>query len=477
MRVYVKRASKEALARAIADEPPADYIYMYPPRQCYYPLAGPSHTDLIADSLIRDETVNLYFHFPFCRQICSFCNLFAIAMQSTDATDAYVDALALEVDHYSRYLVGKKVDTLYLGGGTPSLMSPSLFKRLFRHLHHRIGCDIHTIPEVALEVAPDTVEQCTFEDFRNIGVNRVNLGVQSMSSAELGGIGRRHGRERPIQAIETLKKIGFSNICVDLIYGLQGQTTEAWTSSVQTVAQFQPDTICCYPLTLRPKTGYAVRGYQNLSGPRQYEKYQVARDTLIARGYRAETHVRYVLNEHGGYRQKANHWSLQNLVGFGAGARSYLWHADHRNGYSAQHRRAVFKEYLANIAARGHGLIDGFVMDEDERRRKAVILGLISLDRRWFRGVFGKDACFFFPTEMQILVDLGLLQVTQESYALTETGLRYRDLVVQLFFSDRVRRRLSQFEYGSDAAWSSRSSKGRTATAILTPLSISATSR
>lgn len=447
MRILVDDRSRDELARQLADELTADYVYMYPPRQAYRPIDLLAVPNRISDSLDRSNALNLYFHFPFCRQICAFCNLFTHVSTNDQLYDRYIGCLEREILYFAPWIAGKAINTVYLGGGTPSLLSPKLFERLFNFLLNHIGCDIWHVPEVAIEVSPETVDKDKFEEYRRIGINRVNLGVQSTATEELHLIGRGYDSATPFRALEIVQAVGFKNVCVDLIYGLEGQTNETWQESLNTVIKYKPETICAYALTLRPVTGFDARGYRQIPGPEQYRKYDYACQALTASGYAQETHVRWIRSDKGGYRQKANHWAMENILGFGAGARSYLWHIDIRNGYSARHRNRAFREYLDRVEERGFGVADGFLMDDDERRRKAVILGLLKLDREWYRRKFDADPVSDFPEEFDVLYGLDLLADVGKYIQLTAFGTRHRDLIVQRFFSRRVCDLLHEFNY------------------------------
>ncbi len=447
MKTFITQKTAPEMASAIKAGLHADYVYMYPPRQAYRSLPQAAMADAVRRSLERAEPINLYIHFPFCRQICAFCNLFAVAGQSDELFTKYMDFIERELHHYSHLLAGKQFNTVYLGGGTPSLLPARLFRRLFCFLKDHLGCRVEAVPEVSLEVSPETVEVEKFAEFREIGINRVNLGVQGATEQELHSIGRRYGSNVALRGLEMAQRLGFRNVCVDLIYGLEGQTLERWKESLNAVLERVPETICVYPLTLRPLTGFASRGYTSLAGHDQYAKYEAARDALLQAGYQQETHIRFIKNSSGGYIQKVNHWALQNVLGVGAGARSYLWHADVRNGYSARNRTAVLRQYFEHVEAFGHARVDGFLIDHDERTRRAVILNLIVLKKPWFHRLFGTDPADLFPMEFRTLSELGLIQLNGDEYRLTGKGLKYRDLAVQLFFSDNVRQKVLTFDY------------------------------
>lgn len=149
----------------------------------------------------------------------------------------------------------------------------------------------------------------------------------------------------------------------------------------------------------------------------------------------------------GGYLQKSNHWAGENLIGFGAGARSYVQEADVRNGYSLRPRRAALVEYARRIADGIDPVTDGFVMDQEERMRKSAILGLMHLDRRNFATTHGYDPRDIFPQEFRVLEAEGLLADRGNVLHLTEAGVRHRDVIVQLFFSQRVSHLVAEYDY------------------------------
>jgi oxygen-independent coproporphyrinogen-3 oxidase len=239
---------------------------------------------------------------------------------------------------------------------------------------------------------------------------------------------------------------GFANICIDLIYGLPGQSVEDWRAIVADVRSFGAPTICAYPLTLRPGTGFAHKTI-TLSGADQYRKYEIARDLLCADGYVQETHVRYVVPARGGYRQKRNHWEGQDILGVGAGARGYLRDCDYRNGYSINRRRNALEAYYARETTEGWAATSGFHLGKDERMRRQVILGLLDLDRDRFRADFGDDVLDIFGEQISYLEELKLLAVESDRVRLTHSGRKYRDLLVQLFFSPEVWKRIADFDY------------------------------
>jgi oxygen-independent coproporphyrinogen-3 oxidase len=427
----------------------ADYVYMYPPRQAYRafsPELTQQFPDLVKQSLDRSDVLNLYVHVPFCRQICSFCNLYTVRDGRADV-DRYVDTVLREAGWYAAMSGRKQVASLYLGGGTPSILAPVQIARLVRELLALYSVSPDQPPaEVALEVDPSTVDVQKLRDFRGAGISRINLGYQSFIPTEVATLRRVRSAESGTRLLEEALSVGFANVCVDLIYGLEHQTDASWQASVREVAKIGPETVCAYALTLRPHTGYGRRGYDHIDGALLRARYAMAHEILTGFGYRQETHVRWV-RDGGGYRQKANHWAMQNILGFGAGARSYLWDLDFRNGYSVRHRRSTLDAYDARIADGRFPADSGFLMTDDERRRKMLTLNIQSLDRARFRETFGADPFDAFPDELRALTDTGAVRCDGDRIWVPDEWMGDRDLFSQLFFSNDVRRKLEEFTY------------------------------
>jgi oxygen-independent coproporphyrinogen-3 oxidase len=447
--IVTERLSTESLDKLIAQQTHVDYVYMYPPRQAYRSLDDDEHSQLpktISTSLRRFDDLNLYVHVPFCRQICSFCNLYAVQGRGREL-DEYVDAIIAEAESYATIAGRKSITTLYLGGGTPSILSAAQLEQLVTSLLATFSAIPDVVPpETALEVDPATVDLDKLRDIRAAGINRINLGYQSMVHDEVIQFGRDRPTTAGAELLERALEVGFANVCVDLIYGLEGQTDENWRRSVRQVAAIGPPTVCAYALTLRPFTGYSRRGYSSLDGAMLYRRYDIADEILREAGYRRENHVRWV-RDNGGYLQKVNHWAMRNVLGLGAGARSYLWDIDLRNGYSVRSRERPLRNYVRSI---GEGMMpatDGYVMTNDERARKAAVLNLVSLDRAWYRSLIGDDPLARFPAEFDTLSNLGLCVIDPDRVALTDDGVKYRDLIVQALFSPAVRERLDEFDY------------------------------
>jgi oxygen-independent coproporphyrinogen III oxidase len=441
--------SLASLDTAMAAGRYSDYIYMYPPRQAYRQLdmKFPTIRAMVRRALAARNDINLYVHVPFCAQICRFCNLYTTAIRDGDIYRQYTDRVIGEAEAYAdsdMLPVAPRWRTLYFGGGTPSALPLDLLDGLLSALRNRLSVD--HVEETAIEVAPETVTIEYLKGLRVLGFDRVSMGFQSTSPVEIRSIGRSYSTEKQAEIAEAAMKLGFRNLCLDLIFGLPGQDQRSWQRSLKSVIAMHPHTICCYQWTSRPNTGFQRMGLHRPAGDDMRELYYSACRELEHAGYMQETHVRWI-SDGGGYLQKQYHWGLQNLLGLGAGARSYFWNVDLRNGYSIKIRRNALEAYLKSGGVGWQAAPEGYQMCADERQRKAIILGIHSLGREWFKNLFGVDPLALFPGEIQGLEQRKLIEVTRERICLTGKGRANRDLIVQLFFSDTARTLTREWTY------------------------------
>lgn len=438
-----------SLDKAIAQGYYSDYIYMYPPRQAYRNLTSKAIAlrASLRRSLTHQTQANLYIHVPFCAQICRFCNLYTTTVRAESIFESYVSRVIAEAAAYAdEVLASANVEwrTLYFGGGTPSALPLEQLERLMAGVKDKLR--ISATEEIAIEVAPEIATTDYLSGLRQLGFDRVSMGFQSTADAEIRLIGRNYPVNRQATLADATRELGFGNLCLDLIFGLPGQTRESWLTSLRSVIQMRPQTVCCYQWTQRPGTGFARMGLSRPPGRVLHEMYEAACDELANAGYRQETHVRWIV-EGGGYLQKLYHWGLGNLVGLGAGARSYSWNLDLRNGYSIRNRRGPLETYLESTGLGWDNSPYGFTMSVDERIRKAVILNLHNLDRKWFSELFDVDIMSAFGTLLAGLEQRDLLEILPDNVRLTAKGMAHRDSIVQLFFSGNVRRLTEEWTY------------------------------
>src|SRR5215204_3934387 len=194
----------------------------------------------------------LYVHIPFCSSRCSYCD-FATGLYQSDLAERYVRAVVQEIQ--SSRNVASHVDTIYFGGGTPSLLSPSQLDRILLALHDHF--EIDKLPEITLEINPGSVTTEKLREFRHLGVNRASFGAQTFDDAELAKLGRSHTTADALKTFAELRSAGFSNVSFDLIAGLPGQTLAAWKRNIKQALDLQPEHLSFYLLEVHSGTPLA----------------------------------------------------------------------------------------------------------------------------------------------------------------------------------------------------------------------------
>lgn len=296
---------------------------------------------------------SLYFHIPFCAHRCAYCDFNTYAGQEA-LIPAYVDALCKEVEFVgARFPTNRPSDystigTIFFGGGTPSLLSPSQFDSIFRSI--RANFNLTDDAEITIEANPGTVSFADLQALRSIGINRISFGVQSANMEELRMLERTHDFFDVIQAVTSARKAGFDNLNLDLIYGLPEQTLQTWQTSLQRILDLRPEHISAYALTLEHGTPFgrwASKGLLPLPDPDlAAEMYEWADETLDANGYRQyeisnwakekkdeggrmkdetfDTNSSFILdNSSFACRHNLQYWRSLPYLAFGAGAHGY----------------------------------------------------------------------------------------------------------------------------------------------------------
>jgi oxygen-independent coproporphyrinogen III oxidase len=398
----------------------------------------------------KDGGVSLYVHVPFCKQRCSFCNLFMVKETSgAELIDKYVDCLIREIDMYGEVLtphIGENT-TLYFGGGTPSMLNAEQLGRVIAALGSLTSCS--QVDEFTLEVAPETADAEYLSSLRELGVTRVSLGVQSIEKEEVRRFARKHTRDHVMDLIDASVKIGFPTVNVDLIYGHAAQTVERWQRTLLEVLEHSPQCLTIYPLNVKPQTGLAKFGGMHASTEvdRQifYAMYDAAVETLELAGYEQQTRTLF-LRGSGRYIDKLNEAVGRPVKGFGAGAQTYTpnWH--YRTGNSYKDSMSDLQTYISNIEAFQFPARYAYKLSTEELQRRQVALSIRykHFPLKPFKERFGVSPVELFPEEFEALTLEGLVNIEGSEISLTEKGLRYDNLVSTLFFSDRVREQLNQ---------------------------------
>lgn len=438
-------AIRDDLARHIEQGVIPPFNYAYPSRSAYRPLNGTRNIqDIWAEDLQRHPVpeLNLYLHVPFCRYKCGFCNLYTVISEDMDVYDAYMDALCTQIRDHTEIIQSRRLRTIYIGGGTPSLLSLRHFEQLFATLDEVYPNWRSTVEEVAIEATPDSIvkEPGTLEGLIAMGLTRANIGIQSLVPSEIREAGRGQAGESVIRrAIEITREKQLPNLSTDLIMGFAGQTAESWRHSVDELAALAPETISTYFLTVRPDAWFSKTGaYQYMMSPDLYERYDYANATFHEAGYVQESNVRYKKLGRGGYQQKVLTFHGVPLLGLGAGARSYTSSVDYMVG-SVKPSLTEVADYITK--ARNHELtpLTGFVLNDEEIIRKRLVLDSFDLDLNELNRFGYQEMAHLFEPVLKAAEDVGLLRrLPTNRIQLTPAGFKYRDTLSWMLFSKNV---------------------------------------
>ena len=369
----------------------------------------------------------VYVHIPFCASRCSYCDFFS-TLSLREAAEPYVDAVIAEARLRCDELRGGPIKTLYLGGGTPSQLPLPLLGRLVAGLKDAL--DLSGVEEFTVEANPDDVTPAWCEAVKALGVNRVSMGVQSFEDDILRAIGRRHTAAQAVKAVENLRTAGISNISIDLIYGLPGQTLTSWGQSVNQALDLQPQHISAYGLTYEQGTRLWLqreRGEVN-EVPEDVclEMYRLLVKRLQAAGYEHYEISNFALP---GYysRHNSSYWDETPYLGLGAAAHSY-------DGRVRRNNPCDLQLYMDTLAA-GRPACQEEEMQWWERYDERVMLGLrtaCGVDADRLRQDFGDEVWQHFIHEAQPHITAGHLRIENGTrYVLTPDGIMLSDAIIR----------------------------------------------
>ena len=276
---------------------------------------------------IQSIPLSLYVHWPWCVKKCPYCDFNSHA-QPTDASvvsERYVDALIKDLDASVELAAGRALQSIFIGGGTPSLMPPALLERFFNHVTKRYSLAENI--EITMEANPGTVEHGHFSDYRACGINRLSMGIQSFDNTLLKRLGRIHDRREAQLAIETVQK-HFDNFNLDVMYALPGQTVEMLRDDLRCAIDARSTHLSFYQLTIEPNTVFAKYEPEDLPDEDTIAIMQeTVVDTLDQAGFEHYEISGYAKPGHR-CRHNLNYWQFGDYLGAGAGAHSKITLSD-----------------------------------------------------------------------------------------------------------------------------------------------------
>lgn len=362
-----------------------------------------------------------YIHIPFCVSKCFYCDFSSYPGMEAVFAD-YVRALLCEIERAPSGGDAEPplLDSVYFGGGTPTVLSVSALSSILNAVRHSLG--VSSTAEVTIEANPGTVDSAKLTQLREAGFNRLSLGVQSLDDDFLRAIGRAHTRQQALDAYDAAREAGFENAGIDLIFALPGQSIEHWANTLQAAIELRPEHISLYELSIEEGTRFAqlcAEGeLQPLDEETQLAMYELAIATLARAGYE---HYEVSNFAKAGYRSQHNtvYWLNQPYYGFGAGATSYV------EGVRAR-RIAEPGQYISAIESGSDAIEFRECLDLRERLGETIVQGLrltdgIDIDR--IKRETGLDPLREFACQISALSERGLIELVDRRLRVTHQGL------------------------------------------------------
>ena len=366
----------------------------------------------------------IYIHTPFCRARCSYCD-FATGMYDADAAERYVRALTKEISDWNE-VTPNRVDTIYFGGGTPSLLRVNQLELILKAAGQRF--EIVEDAEITLEINPGDggmnhdARLATMRDWRRLRINRASFGAQTFDDCELKMLGRTHDSADISQTFELLRDGGFANINFDLIAGLPQQTLAGWKHNLKRALELRPEHLSLYlldvhegtPLHDQIKRGMRPQPDEDLAA----EMYSVMIEEVCAAGYEHYEISNFCLPGFAS-RHNTKYWTREPYYGFGNSAHSH----DGARRRWANERDAA--KYVESIERSGSSIVELNELSEEDARSEAIFLGLRlmrGVDLQDYRARFGRELREELNGEIDRLKDAGLIEIDSEVLKLTSRG-------------------------------------------------------
>ncbi|OKO91284.1 radical SAM family heme chaperone HemW [Geobacillus proteiniphilus] len=362
--------------------------------------------------------VSAYFHIPFCAHICHYCD-FNKVFAAGQPIDDYLRAMDKEMA-WTAAEFGSQLKTLFIGGGTPTVLGPAQLGRLLESIRRHFQFDPQTA-EFTVEANPDGLTKEKLAILRDAGVNRLSLGVQTFDDQLLQTIGRTHRRGDVIRAVALAREVGFQNISIDLMYGLPGQTLEQFTADLEAAFSLHVPHLSAYSLILEPKTIFYNewrKGRLRLPGEEaEAAMYEAAMEQTAACGYWQYEISNYALS---GFESRHNltYWNNEEYYGIGAGAHSYIDGVRRANIGPIRH-------YISAIERGEWPHRDVHRLTAREQMEEEMFLGLRKTEgvsKACFRQKFGRDLHDIFGEAIRREIENGRLEETATHIRLTKRG-------------------------------------------------------
>ncbi len=368
---------------------------------------------------LKNPPLSLYIHTPWCVRKCPYCD-FNSHERGEIPEAAYLQALLTDLEQDLPLIGDRPVETVFIGGGTPILMSADFYRQLFQGIRQRLT--LQPDAEITLEANPGTLEAGRFEGFRAAGINRLSIGVQSFNNAHLQALGRIHDASAAIDAAHQAQAAGFDNFNLDIMHALPGQSHAQALDDLQQAIALQPTHLSWYELTIEPNTVFYRAPPIQPDGDAMADTEQAGLALLAQHGYQRYEISAFAQSGHR-CRHNLNYWQFGDYLGIGAGAHGKITDATQGSVHRYQKTRKP-EDYLADAA---HARRQYQSIAREDRLFEALLNGLRLVNGITWQTL--EDATGEPVWQWQnVLVPLeqqGLLAITDQRLACTDNGLRH----------------------------------------------------
>jgi len=381
--------------------------------------------------MIIPPKLSLYIHFPWCVSKCPYCDFNSHELKNPLNEQQYIEALRQDLEQDLPQVWGRTVNTIFMGGGTPSLFSANAMQDLMQHV--RALLPLRPDAEVTMEVNPGSQEFDHFSGYLEAGINRLSFGIQSLDDNQLRALKRIHNSQQAINAVQLAKKSGYANFNLDMMFGLPNQTMQAAKDDLLKLIELEPSHLSYYQLTIEANTMFAVKTPENLPDLElQHDMYLQGEEILQQHGY-AHYEVSAYAKSGQQSEHNLNYWQFGDYLGIGAGAHSKI-----TMGHNGQIQRQVKQKHpqiYLNTAASSKRLIETRILDEQTIPFEFLLNHLRLKQALTWQKFHATTGLSVDKLKQQFIehVPSEWFQMTDDSLVLTDQGFLMSDEILQHF--------------------------------------------
>lgn len=378
------------------------------------------------------KDLGLYVHIPFCVRKCEYCDFLSWSA-GEEEREQYVNALLSEIESYRDFVKGYRVSTIFVGGGTPSVLRPKQMERILQKIYEVF--ELEKRPEITIEVNPGTVDEEKLQCYKANGVNRLSMGLQSVKDEKLRLLGRIHTYQEFAESYELARKVGFDNISIDLISSVPGQTLQEWKEELEIAAVQNPEHISVYQLIIEEGTPFYEKYAEH---PELLPDEETSREIYLWTG-RFLKEVGYEQYEISNYakpgkesRHNLKYWERGDYLGLGLGAASMVRNIRMSNTKD-------MKTYLERCDKPKTMREDVQFLEEPRQMEEFMFLGLRKtrgVSKKEFRRIFGREMDMVYEKALHKCLENGMLLEHKDRIFLSEEGTLLSNMVLAEFLFD-----------------------------------------